>query len=71
MRVFRASDKMTAKEPMSLARAQGWDRSPSILPKGDTATQTKLRALAGQVNLSQIPLMQARIGVTRRREVPK
>jgi hypothetical protein len=35
------------------------------------ATQTKLRALAGQVNFNQIPLMQARIGVTQRRDVPK
>jgi hypothetical protein len=37
MRVFRASDKMSAKEPMSPTRAQGWDPIPSILPKGDTA----------------------------------
>jgi hypothetical protein len=41
------------------------------LPNLSAATQTKLRALAGQVNLLQIPLMQARIGLTRRREVPK
>ncbi len=25
MRVFRASDKMSAKEPVSPTRAQGWD----------------------------------------------
>src|SRR5208337_4967115 len=41
------------------------------LPNLSPTTQTKLRALAGQVNLNQIPLMQARIGVTQRREVPK
>lgn len=41
------------------------------LPNLNAATQTKLRALAGQVNLNHIPLMQARIGVTQRREVPK
>lgn len=41
------------------------------LPNLSPATQTKLRTLAGQVNLNQIPLMQARIGVTRLREVPK
>jgi Nucleotidyl transferase AbiEii toxin, Type IV TA system len=35
------------------------------------ATQTKLRALAGQVNLNQIPLMRARIGVTQRKEVTR
>jgi hypothetical protein len=40
------------------------------LPSLSPTTQTKLRALAGQVNLNQIPQMQARIGV-RRREVPK
>ena len=28
MRVFRANDKMSAKEPMSLIRAQGWDPFP-------------------------------------------
>jgi len=37
MRVFRASDKMTAKEPTSPTWAQGWDPISSILPKGDTA----------------------------------
>ena len=41
------------------------------LPNLSAATQTTLRSLAGQVNLNQIPLMQARIGVTQRREVPK
>ena len=41
------------------------------LPNLSPTTQTTLRALAGQVNLKQIPLMQARIGVTQRREVPK
>ena len=41
------------------------------LPNLSAATLTKLRALAGQVNLNQVPLMQARIGVTGRREVPK
>jgi len=41
------------------------------LPNLSPATQAKLRALAGRVNLSEIPLMQARIGVTQRREVPK
>src|ERR1700722_1797284 len=41
------------------------------LPNLSPRTQTTLRALAGQVNLKQIPLMQARIGVTQRREVPK
>jgi hypothetical protein len=41
------------------------------LPNLSPATQTKLRALAGQVNFNQIPLMQARIGVTQRRDVPK
>ncbi len=41
------------------------------LPSLSPTMQTKLRALAGQVNLKQIPQMQARIGVTRRREVPK
>ena len=41
------------------------------LPNLSPTTQTKLRALAGQVNLNQIPLRQARIGVTQRREVPK
>ena len=41
------------------------------LPNLSPAAQTKLRALAGQVNLNQIPLMHASIGVTRRREVPK
>jgi hypothetical protein len=41
------------------------------LPSLSPTTQTKLRALSGQVNLNQIPLMQARIGVTQRREVPK
>jgi hypothetical protein len=42
MRVFRASDKMSAKEAMSLTRAQGWDPIPSSLPKGDTALPTIL-----------------------------
>ena len=37
MRVFRASDKMSAKEPLSPTRAQGWDPISSTLPKGDTA----------------------------------
>jgi len=32
MRVFRASDKMSAEEPMSPAGAQGWDPISSILP---------------------------------------
>ena len=41
------------------------------LPNLSPATQTKPRALAGQVNFNQIPLMQARIGVTQRRDVPK
>jgi len=41
------------------------------LPSLSPMTQTKLRALAGQVNLNQIPMKQARIGVTPRREVPK
>ena len=41
------------------------------LPNLSPTTQTKLRALAGQLNLNRIPLMQARIGVTQRREVPK
>jgi hypothetical protein len=41
------------------------------LPNLSPATQAKLRALAGQVDLNQIPLMQARSGVTRRSEVPK
>ena len=41
------------------------------LPNLSPTTQTKLRALAGQVNLKQIPLRQARIGVTQRREVSK
>jgi hypothetical protein len=41
------------------------------LPSLSPTTQTKLRAVAGQVNWSQIPLMQARIGVTQRRGVPK
>jgi hypothetical protein len=41
------------------------------LPNLSPTTQTKLRALAGQVNLNQIPLMQARIGVSQRREAPK
>jgi len=41
------------------------------LPNLSPTTQTTLRALAGQVSLKQIPLMQARIGVTQRREVPK
>ena len=42
MRVFRASDKMSAKEPMSLTRARGWDPIPSILPTGDTALPSSL-----------------------------
>jgi hypothetical protein len=37
MRVFRANDKMSAKEPVSVTRGQGWDPIPSILPIGDTA----------------------------------
>jgi len=41
------------------------------LPKLSPATQTKLRVLAAHINLNQIPLMEARIGVTQRREVPK
>jgi hypothetical protein len=41
------------------------------LPSLSPTTQTKLRALAGQVNLNRIPMKQARIGVTPRREVPK
>jgi hypothetical protein len=41
------------------------------LPNLSPVTQAKLRALAGQVKLNQIPLMHAIIGVTRRREVPK
>ena len=34
------------------------------LPKLSPETQTKLRMLAGQVNLKQIPLMKAKVGVT-------
>jgi hypothetical protein len=41
------------------------------LPNLSPTTQTKLRVLAGQVSLHQIPLMQARIGVTQQRGVPK
>ena len=41
------------------------------LPSLSPTTQTRLRALAGQVNLKQIPLMQARVGVSQGREVPK
>lgn len=41
------------------------------LPNLSPTTQTKLRVLAAQVSLNQIPLMQARIGVTRQRGVPK
>ena len=41
------------------------------LPNLSPSTQAKLRALAGQVSLSQIPLMQARVGVTQKRGVPK
>ena len=41
------------------------------LPNLSPPTQTKLRALAAQVNLNQIPLMPARIGVSQRREIPK
>ena len=37
MRVFRASDKMSANELVSPTRAQGRDTHSSILPKGDTA----------------------------------
>ena len=37
MRVFRANDKMSAKEPVSVTRGQDWDPILSILPKGDTA----------------------------------
>jgi hypothetical protein len=37
MRVFRANDKMSAKEPVSLTRGQGWDPIPSSLPIGDSA----------------------------------
>src|SRR5260370_38575407 len=33
MRVFRANDKMSAKEPGSVTRGQGWDPIPSILPQ--------------------------------------
>ena len=33
MRVFRANDKISAKEPVSVTRGQGWDPIPSILPK--------------------------------------
>jgi hypothetical protein len=35
MRVFRASDKMSANEPMSLTKARGWDPISGILPRGD------------------------------------
>jgi len=35
MRLFRAGDKMSAKEPMLLTTAQAWDPIPSILPDGD------------------------------------
>jgi hypothetical protein len=41
------------------------------LPNLSPTTQTKLRVLAGQVSLHQIPLMQARIGVIPQRGVPK
>jgi nucleotidyltransferase AbiEii toxin of type IV toxin-antitoxin system len=34
------------------------------LPKLSPETQTKLRMLAGQVNLKQIPLMKAKVGIT-------
>ncbi len=37
MRVFRASDKMSAKEPVSPTRTEGWDPISSLLPEGDTA----------------------------------
>ena len=36
MKVFRASDKMSAKEPMSPVNEQRWDPISSILPKDDT-----------------------------------
>jgi hypothetical protein len=32
MSVFRANDKMSAKEPVSVTRGQGWDPIPSIMP---------------------------------------
>jgi len=41
------------------------------LPNLNPATQTKLRALASQVNLKQIPLIQIRVGVSQQRDVPK
>ncbi len=41
------------------------------LPKINPATQTKLRALASQVNLKQIPLIPIRVGVSQQRDVPK
>src|SRR5882762_813420 len=41
------------------------------LPNLSPVTQTKLRGLAGQVSLKQIPLVQTRVGVTRQRGVPK
>jgi Nucleotidyl transferase AbiEii toxin, Type IV TA system len=41
------------------------------LPNLSPTTQTKLRVAAGQVSLHQIPLMQARIGLTQQRGVPK
>lgn len=41
------------------------------LPNLSPSMQAKLRALAGQVSLSQIPLMRARVGVTQKRGVPK
>jgi hypothetical protein len=41
------------------------------LPSLSPTTQTKLRALASQVSLNKIPVMQARIGVTWQRGVPK
>jgi hypothetical protein len=41
-RVFRSSDKMSAKEPISPTRAQGWDPISSILSKSDTALSSIL-----------------------------
>jgi len=41
------------------------------LPNLNPATQTKLRALASQVNLKQIPLIPIRVGVSQQRDVPK
>jgi len=41
------------------------------LPNLNPATQTRLRALASQVNLKQIPLIPIRVGVSQQRDVPK